>query len=92
MARRGGTRVRRFGRRATRGLNTNALLAGTVAGAAAPFATNFLGDWGTPVALGATGVFMKNDTLQTLAGLSVGSRLIGGAGIAGTATRPEGLL
>jgi len=66
----------------------NNLLAGAVAGVAAPFARNI-----HPLAPGAAyagiGWFMRNPTLQTLGGLSLAQGLVGSLSGSGT-TAPSG--
>lgn len=43
----------------------------------------FLGNWGQPASDIGVGYFMKNDTLMTLGGRSIGAMLASGSGLAG---------
>lgn len=66
-------------------LNTNAFLAGGLAGAGQGHASRILGPTFGPAALyGAVGAYMKNDTLQTLSGLALGRQALSGAPGQGT--------
>lgn len=49
------------------------LVAGVAANLGAQVGTRFLGSYGSPIAYGGVGYFMKNPTLMTLAGIQVGS-------------------
>ena len=52
------------------------ILDGVMGGAGDGFLSGFIGEWSTPVAFGAVGYFRNNPTLQTLAGVSVGEKLV----------------
>lgn len=52
-----------------------AILDGVLAGAGGTIATNFIGEWGNPLAYGAVGYFRNNPTLKTLAGMALGQRV-----------------
>lgn len=43
----------------------------------------FLGNWGQPASDIGVGYFMKNDTLMTLGGRSIGAMLASGSGLVG---------
>jgi hypothetical protein len=67
----------------------NNLLAGGIGGVAARVGGNFNATWGPGVGLAATGLVMKNPTLQTLAGMNLGNAIAGtvmggGAGTGGS--------
>lgn len=70
-------------------MNTTKLIDGGIAGGITPFAERFAGDLGPAVAMGAVGAWRNNDALQTLAGYSLGSRLIAG-NVAGAGGASEG--
>jgi len=69
--------VRRAATRARRTYNRTGgfkpIIDGAIAGVAAEVGQKFLGNWGAPVGIGAVGMFTKNNTLKTIAGLQVGS-------------------
>lgn len=68
------------------------ILAGAIAGAAPQVAAKFglnLGQWTQPVADIATGMYMKNDTLQTIGGRAIGAMLASGLNT-GTGTGTTG--
>lgn len=73
-------------------LNTKAIGAGLLAGAAAPFAQSVSPTFGPAIALAGVGAVMKNDTLQTLGALQLGSQLAGASGVPGGSTGSGGLL
>ncbi|MFA5401535.1 MAG: hypothetical protein WC359_13880 [Dehalococcoidia bacterium] len=50
-------------------------LPGILAGIAAPIANKFVPGWGTPLAYGGVGYFMKNPTLMTLSGIAAGQQV-----------------
>jgi len=50
-------------------------LPGILAGVAAPIANKMLPGWGTPLAYGGIGYFMKNQTLMTLSGIAAGQQV-----------------
>lgn len=50
-------------------------VAGAIAGALTPAANKYLGQWGQPAAMLGVGLYMKNDTLETLGGYSIGVKL-----------------
>jgi len=93
MARkRGGVRYRtrtvyKRARRAGGG-SMKPLIDGAIAGVAAEAAQKFIGSYGAPIAVGAIGIYRKNATLKTIAGLQAGSIIgdmlpvIGGGGSA----------
>jgi len=64
------------------------IIDGALAGIGAEAAQKFLGSYGAPVAIGAVGIWKKNATLKTIAGLQAGSiigdmlPMIGGGGSA----------
>lgn len=59
-------------------MNTQKLLDGGMAGAVTPYAVKLAGDLGPALAMASVGAWRNNDTLQTLAGYSLGSRLVAG--------------
>lgn len=77
MARRRRTYTRRATRTIKRTYNRTGgfkpIIDGAIAGIAAEAGQKFLGNWGAPLGIGAVGMFMKNNTLKTIAGLQVGS-------------------
>ena len=73
-------------------LNTQKLLDGGMAGAVTPYAARIAGDLGPALAMGAVGAWRGNDTLQTLAGYSLGSRLVAGNLIGAGGSAPGGFL
>lgn len=61
------------------GLNTNALLDGAIGAAGVGVGTGLLGEqYGPAVGLAAAGAYRRSDTLQVLAGMSIGSRILAG--------------
>lgn len=72
-------RVTRRSRSGGRGGFLNGLMGDFVAGVAAnvgaQVGTRFLGTYGSPLAYGGVGYFMKNPTLMTLAGVQAGALL-----------------
>ena len=72
---------------------SSGLVSGLVSGAGGQLVNKFLplGQWSQPVADLATGHFMKNDTLTTIGGRSVGAMLVsGGLGAAGGQSNSSG--
>jgi len=55
----------------------NNVLAGALGGAAGNFAGRYNAQFGPALGMGAVGVFMKNPTLQTIAGMSLGNSALG---------------
>jgi len=51
----------------------------------------FLGTWGQPVSDIGVGYFMKNDTLTTLGGRSIGAMLASGSGLGGSSGGSNGI-
>lgn len=83
MARRRSSRRssrRSFGR----GVSQSSLLNGAMGGAAANIAARYIGpQYGPAAGLAAVGIFRKDNTLQTLAGVSIGSALVSGLQLPG---------
>jgi hypothetical protein len=50
---------------------------GAIAGAGGQFATKYVGAWGQPIADIGVGIYMKNNTLKTIGGRSLGMQLGG---------------
>lgn len=94
MARRRTSRKSSF-RGVTRGINQNALINGALGGAGAAIATGYIGpEYGPAAGLAAVGVWRKDPTLQTLAGISIGSKLASRFSLpgAGSMASPGGVL
>lgn len=51
----------------------------------------FLGNWGQPASDIGVGYFMKNDTLMTLGGRSIGAMLASGSGLGGSTGGSNGI-
>lgn len=90
-SRRSGGRARSFGR----GFSQGSIVNGALGGAAARIATGYLGPtYGPAAGLAAVGMFRKDNTLQTLAGVSIGSALAANLALpgSGSTTTPGGFL
>lgn len=71
-----------YGKARSAGKGFGRIIEGAIAGALTPYATRYLGQWGQPAATIGVGMYMKNDTLQTIGGYSLGLKIgsmIGGA-------------
>lgn len=94
MARRKTRTYRRSsgGRSFGRGAQTGSIINGALGGAAARFATGYFGHtYGPAVGLGAVGMWRRDATLQTLAGVSIGTALSAGLTLPGsTGAMPPG--
>ena len=66
------------------------VIAGLVGGLASQLGNKFLPGYGAPLGLGATGWFMNNPTLLTLAGLNASSLIPVSSLLGGTTTNTGG--
>jgi len=72
------TRVKRvYSRSRGGGGKFKPVIDGALAGIGGNIASKYLGNWGNPVAYGAVGIWRRNQTLTTLAGVSLGQAVSG---------------
>lgn len=81
-------------RRSFGGRSFNGFIDGGMGGAAASIGARVLGpDYGPAVGLGAVGMWRRNDTLQTMAGVDIGAKLASRVNVPGfSGAAPGGLL
>lgn len=82
------SRGRSFGRK---GVRFGGLIDGAMGGAAASLGSRAIGaDYGPAVGLAAVGLWRRNDTLQTMAGVAIGANLASRVNVPGLGAAPSG--